>query len=853
MRYEVSFKCAADIYQYDKELEVGDFVAVQSGKGYNVGVVSRIVPSDTIVTFRENKTQQILNKLTDDRSTIEEMLRAKITFENDALARCRHYCSTHRIGNFIRVIAAEFQFDRKKLTIFVMKAGDASVCKLVRKLFDSFKIRISILDIESPELARHYAIKYIQLSGINLPLNSVYLDPSIIPYVPPTQQLGKSKSSSLQQSLSQFSESMNSQRKYAEYESTPQVHPSVSSSSSLSSSSSSSSLNYSQGMIGYSPSTTIHTPYDRNELRFNERGYIPEYSSNYGSNSSGIGIGITGNYRNTVSSFPIPPSSTSTSNYQKGSYPPLSGHSISSSTPISAPVTTSTTTSLVNEIEEDYYIKDMSRYYSNDINQYLSSQLNQTHLDEADYDEDLPYEQYTTTTTTTTIPTSTGLKEQHLLQHHHVLFQQQQVQQQQQQPQQSFHYYRGNEKYSRNSSHYDPEEDLYLRERYIRDTDYPTTSSNTPTTATNTTSNTSLSSSSTSSTTINTMGTALNNPSEYHQRDIERYISKVDREYHHHQQQQPSFHHGQQNYSRQSQHQPVYDDGYHRNVTVENYEHYYKTKTTPSTATTPATIIPSSSLPSTIFSEIYEQNFYKQQQQQSLSSSSTTTTRGPNINLNRVPNQYSIASTPNVNSYNNNTNTNITTHSNNNNNINNINNNSPTTNINNTTNTMINNNNSNNNSNNINNNNNTYITLNSNNVNNSSTERDYVNFSNESVSLISTSFGAVNVPPDNLFTSSISRASILESNNNNTSNNINNINNTNKNILTYNNNNNNINSNNNSNNPLNPSTNNPINSNLSMNSNDYHSTTLPTQVDSNYNNSNNNNNNMISSTSSMSS
>jgi hypothetical protein len=145
------------------------------------------------------------------------MLSAKITFENDALARCRHYCSTHRIGNFIRPIAAEFQFDRKKLTIFVMKSGDASVCKLVRKLFDSFKIRISILDIESPELARHYAMKYLNLSGINLPLETVYMDPSIIPYVPPTQQLGKSKAASLHQSLSQYSaESMN--RRSSEYD-----------------------------------------------------------------------------------------------------------------------------------------------------------------------------------------------------------------------------------------------------------------------------------------------------------------------------------------------------------------------------------------------------------------------------------------------------------------------------------------------------------------------------------------------------------------------------------------------------------------------------------------------------------
>lgn len=237
-----------------------------------------------MLSHRETKWQQILHKLTDERSSIEEMLSAKITFENDALARCRHYCSTHRIGNFIRPIAAEFQFDRKKLTIYVMKSGDASVCKLVRKLFDSFKIRISILDIESPELARHYAIQYLHLTGIKLPLNNVFIDPSIIPYVPPTQQLGKSKASSLQQSLSQYSaESLH--RRQGEFE------------------------NYPNTSTGYYPQShgAGYTPDSRYDARYTERVYQSDYSA----------------------------SSTSTSTYRSGGYrqgyfPSSSGQSASS-------------------------------------------------------------------------------------------------------------------------------------------------------------------------------------------------------------------------------------------------------------------------------------------------------------------------------------------------------------------------------------------------------------------------------------------------------------------------------------------------------------------------------------------
>jgi hypothetical protein len=231
--------------------------------------VSRIIPIDQILSHREMKWQQILNKLTDDRLVIEEMLSAKITFENDALARCRHYCSTHRIGNFIRPIAAEFQFDRKKLTIFVMKAGDASVCKLVRKLFDSFKIRISILDIESPELARHYAMKYLNLSKISLPLDAVYLDPAIIPYVPPTQQLGKSKAASLQQSLSQYSSENLHHRLGRGYGGDSYHH-----------SSSSASAHPTTGAVSYYPTqTTAYADPRYDNMRLKERIYSAQSTS----------------------------------------------------------------------------------------------------------------------------------------------------------------------------------------------------------------------------------------------------------------------------------------------------------------------------------------------------------------------------------------------------------------------------------------------------------------------------------------------------------------------------------------------------------------------------------------------
>jgi hypothetical protein len=163
---------------YEDELEIGDFVAVQCGKGYNVGAVSRAIPPDVDVPLKEStKHQKILNKLTEDKAAIEQMLRNKVLAENNALTLCRSFCRGHRIGSFIDAIAAEFQFDRKKLTVYVMKTGEASVCKLVRKLFDSFKMRISILDIESVDMARRLAIEYLEYTKLNLDLQEVFLDP----------------------------------------------------------------------------------------------------------------------------------------------------------------------------------------------------------------------------------------------------------------------------------------------------------------------------------------------------------------------------------------------------------------------------------------------------------------------------------------------------------------------------------------------------------------------------------------------------------------------------------------------------------------------------------------------------
>jgi hypothetical protein len=102
------------------------------------------------------------------------MLNNKITAENAALLSCREFCAGRRIGLYIEVIAAEFQFDRKKLTVYIKKSGDVSVCKLVRKLYDAFKMRISVEEIPSIDFMKDIEAKYLNISHLDIPFDELF-------------------------------------------------------------------------------------------------------------------------------------------------------------------------------------------------------------------------------------------------------------------------------------------------------------------------------------------------------------------------------------------------------------------------------------------------------------------------------------------------------------------------------------------------------------------------------------------------------------------------------------------------------------------------------------------------------
>jgi hypothetical protein len=177
--YEVCFKTCVELYTYHEKIDQGEIVTVQCERGYNIGFISKEILKETLQNENEIPTKRILAKLLDEDNTIKDMLKYKIVAEKNALSQCRIHCKGHRLGSFADAIAADFQFDRKKLTVFLRKYEDVSVCRLVRKLYDTYKMRIKILEVEDPEVMKEMTKKYLDISKLNVQLSEAFnFDPS---------------------------------------------------------------------------------------------------------------------------------------------------------------------------------------------------------------------------------------------------------------------------------------------------------------------------------------------------------------------------------------------------------------------------------------------------------------------------------------------------------------------------------------------------------------------------------------------------------------------------------------------------------------------------------------------------
>jgi hypothetical protein len=156
-------------------------------------------------------TKKILSKLKDGDETIHNLLLTKVTNERHALAKChsllRGFSSTASTSSSsssslsdssIEIFAIEIQFDQKKLFLYLLPPAPSpctSLCSstshrrqeishFVGKLFEIFKMKIKIIEVENEETVRDSARRYLTLS--KLPVSLVDLLPPPAPSPAPT-------------------------------------------------------------------------------------------------------------------------------------------------------------------------------------------------------------------------------------------------------------------------------------------------------------------------------------------------------------------------------------------------------------------------------------------------------------------------------------------------------------------------------------------------------------------------------------------------------------------------------------------------------------------------------------------
>lgn len=152
-------------------------VIVSSSGGSNIGFISRQVDESEIFQLNASgigggaiPSKKILSLVKDGDETVRNILHNKLSNEFQALEKCQMILRGHRSCRLIEIFATEFQFDNKKLAVFLIKHGEISVCRLVRKLYESFKMKIKVVEVSTPDILEEATSKYFALSNLDSPL-----------------------------------------------------------------------------------------------------------------------------------------------------------------------------------------------------------------------------------------------------------------------------------------------------------------------------------------------------------------------------------------------------------------------------------------------------------------------------------------------------------------------------------------------------------------------------------------------------------------------------------------------------------------------------------------------------------
>ncbi|DAZ95582.1 TPA: hypothetical protein N0F65_006068 [Lagenidium giganteum] len=127
---------------------VGDFVKVEADRGFDVGQITRAALRATEFGAERAGATTFANIVAQANSQEMHALRQKMLDEMHVLEICRWKVSQRMLP--MRVIDAEFQFDRHKLTFFFYAERRIDFRELVRDLFNIFKTRIWLQQVRRP-------------------------------------------------------------------------------------------------------------------------------------------------------------------------------------------------------------------------------------------------------------------------------------------------------------------------------------------------------------------------------------------------------------------------------------------------------------------------------------------------------------------------------------------------------------------------------------------------------------------------------------------------------------------------------------------------------------------------------
>ncbi|CAN0097977.1 unnamed protein product [Pylaiella littoralis] len=157
--YHVQFKRSARNFLLGKtcqrDLQVGDYVKVEADRGEDLGMVVTIFPvpeagkplpataGQKRLGFGHFEKERIIRAATEDEV---QMVKDKLRDEERVLEVCRTKVLQRSLP--MRVMDAEFQYDRHKLTFFFEAEGRIDFRELVRDLFSLYKTRIWMQQLE---------------------------------------------------------------------------------------------------------------------------------------------------------------------------------------------------------------------------------------------------------------------------------------------------------------------------------------------------------------------------------------------------------------------------------------------------------------------------------------------------------------------------------------------------------------------------------------------------------------------------------------------------------------------------------------------------------------------------------